>query len=91
MLQPRLEFYEEWLNPKAMRDGRIGIAPLAAVSQTLVHPRYACLAASAARGSVDATSDGADLPGLSDDGQVEGADGDGGAHRLALLRRSGAG
>ncbi len=31
VLQPRLEFYEEWLNPKAMRDGRIGIAPLAAV------------------------------------------------------------
>jgi predicted hydrocarbon binding protein len=31
LLPSRLEFYEEWLNPKAMRDGRIGLAPLAAV------------------------------------------------------------
>jgi len=31
LLPSRLEFYEEWLNPKAMRDGRIGVAPLAAV------------------------------------------------------------
>jgi hypothetical protein len=27
----RLEFYEEWLTPKGMRDGRIGLAPLGAV------------------------------------------------------------
>ena len=27
----RLEFYENWLNPTGMRDGRIGLAPLAAV------------------------------------------------------------
>jgi hypothetical protein len=27
----RLEFYEEWLSPKGMRDGRIGLAPLGAV------------------------------------------------------------
>ena len=27
----RLEFYESWLNPSGLRDGRIGIAPLAAV------------------------------------------------------------
>ena len=31
LLPSRLDFYEEWLNPKAMRDGRIGLAPLAAV------------------------------------------------------------
>ena len=27
----RLEFYEEWLSPTGMRDGRIGLAPLGAV------------------------------------------------------------
>jgi hypothetical protein len=27
----RLEFYEDWLTPKGMRDGRIGLAPLGAV------------------------------------------------------------
>ena len=27
----RLEFYEAWLNPTGLRDGRIGLAPLAAV------------------------------------------------------------
>ena len=27
----RLEFYENWLSPKGMRDGRIGLAPLGAV------------------------------------------------------------
>ena len=27
----RLEFYESWLNPTGLRDGRIGLAPLAAV------------------------------------------------------------
>jgi hypothetical protein len=27
----RLEFYEGWLNPSGLRDGRIGLASLAAV------------------------------------------------------------
>lgn len=27
----RLDFYENWLSPKGMRDGRIGLAPLGAV------------------------------------------------------------
>ena len=27
----RLEFYESWLTPSGMRDGRIGLAPLGAV------------------------------------------------------------
>src|ERR687896_1191084 len=31
LLPARLEFYEAWLNPAGMRDGRIGLAPLAAV------------------------------------------------------------
>jgi bacteriochlorophyll 4-vinyl reductase len=31
LLPGRLEFYESWLNPAGLRDGRIGIAPLAAV------------------------------------------------------------
>jgi bacteriochlorophyll 4-vinyl reductase len=31
VLPMRLEFYESWLNPSGLRDGRIGLAPLAAV------------------------------------------------------------
>jgi hypothetical protein len=31
LLPTRLEFYEAWLNPSGLRDGKIGIAPLAAV------------------------------------------------------------
>ena len=31
LLPSRLEFYESWLNPTGLRDGRIGLAPLAAV------------------------------------------------------------
>jgi len=31
VLPMRLEFYEGWLSPKGMRDGRIGLAPLGAV------------------------------------------------------------
>jgi bacteriochlorophyll 4-vinyl reductase len=31
LLPTRLEFYESWLNPAGLRDGRIGLAPLAAV------------------------------------------------------------
>ena len=31
LMPSRLEFYENWLNPKGMRDGKIGLAPLAAV------------------------------------------------------------
>ena len=31
LLPTRLEFYEAWLNPAGLREGRIGIAPLAAV------------------------------------------------------------
>ena len=31
LLPSRLEFYEAWLHPTGLRDGRIGLAPLAAV------------------------------------------------------------
>jgi bacteriochlorophyll 4-vinyl reductase len=31
LLPTRLEFYESWLSPSGLRDGRIGLAPLAAV------------------------------------------------------------
>ena len=31
ILPTRLDFYEEWLNPTGLRDGRIGLGPLAAV------------------------------------------------------------
>ena len=31
LIPTRLEFYENWLHPTGMRDGRIGLAPLAAV------------------------------------------------------------
>ena len=34
----RLEFYEEWLSPKGMRDGRIGLAALAA--ERSAQPRW---------------------------------------------------
>jgi hypothetical protein len=32
LLPTRLEFYESWLNPSGLRDGRIGLAPLARCS-----------------------------------------------------------
>ena len=31
VLPTRLDFYESWLNPAGLRDGRIGLAPMAAV------------------------------------------------------------
>src|SRR6187549_2039400 len=31
VLPARLEFYESWLNPSGLRDGKIGLAPLTAV------------------------------------------------------------
>src|SRR5262245_18748303 len=35
LLPTRLEFYEAWLNPGGLREGRIGLAPLAAVLRFL--------------------------------------------------------
>lgn len=31
VLPTRVEFYESWLNPSGLRDGRMGVAPMAAV------------------------------------------------------------
>ena len=54
----RLEFYEEWLSPTGMRDGRIGLAPLGAVL-SFVHreeaPANAEIAARAGRYAADWT------------------------------------
>lgn len=61
----RLEFYEEWLSPKGMRDGRIGLAPLGAVL-SFVHreeaPANDEIVARAGRHAADWTFD--DLSGL---------------------------
>jgi bacteriochlorophyll 4-vinyl reductase len=49
LLPTRLEFYEAWLNPTGLRDGRIGLAPLAAVLSflRLEGDQYALVAARA--------------------------------------------
>jgi hypothetical protein len=61
----RLEFYEEWLSPEGMRDGRIGLAPLGAVL-SFVHreeaPANEEIVARAGRYAADWTYD--DLSGL---------------------------
>ena len=61
----RLEFYEEWLSPKGMRDGRIGLAPLGAVL-SFVHreeaPANEEIVARAGRYAADWTYD--DLSGV---------------------------
>jgi bacteriochlorophyll 4-vinyl reductase len=40
-LPDRLEFYENWFNPSGLRDGNIGLAPLAAVLSFLRRERNA--------------------------------------------------
>lgn len=54
VLPLRIDFYEEWLNPKAMRDGRIGLAPIAAVLSFLRLEGEAYHQASARAGEVAA-------------------------------------
>ena len=39
VLPNRIEFYESWLNPSSLRDGRIGLAPLTAVLSFLRQER----------------------------------------------------
>jgi hypothetical protein len=56
----RLEFYENWLSPKGMRDGRIGLAPLGAVLSFLHReeaPANAQIVARAGRYAADWTFD----------------------------------
>ncbi|MEQ1757854.1 MAG: hypothetical protein ABL986_06010 [Vicinamibacterales bacterium] len=64
LLPNRLEFYEEWLNPKAMRDGRIGLAPLAAVLSFLRREGDAYQLVSARAGEYAAEWTFADLSSL---------------------------
>jgi hypothetical protein len=65
VIPSRLEFYEEWLSPEGMRDGRIGLAPLGAVL-SFVHreeaPANEEVVARAGRYAADWTYD--DLSGL---------------------------
>jgi hypothetical protein len=61
----RLEFYENWLSPTGMRDGRIGLAPLGAVLSFLYReeaPTNDQIVARAGRYAADWTF--ADLSGL---------------------------
>ena len=57
LLPSRLEFYEAWLNPAGLRDGRIGLAPLAAVLSFLRQEGepYALIAARAGEYSAEWT------------------------------------
>lgn len=64
VLPSRVEFYESWLNPKAMRDGRIGLAPLNAVLSFLRLEGAAYQAVSARSGEYAADWLMADLSGL---------------------------
>jgi hypothetical protein len=62
LLPTRLEFYEAWLNPAGLRDGRIGLAPLAAVLSFLRQEgeQYHLIAARAGEYTAEWTV--ADLP-----------------------------
>ena len=64
LLPARLDFYESWLNPKAMRDGRIGLAPLNAVLSFLRREGEAYQTVSARAGEYAADWLMADLGGL---------------------------
>ena len=62
LLPTRLEFYEEWLNPSGLRDGRIGLAPLAAVLSFLRREGEAYSRVTAHAGEYTAEWVFADLP-----------------------------
>src|ERR671921_2798608 len=64
LMPTRLEFYESWLNPAGLRDGRIGLAPLAAVLSFLRQEgeQYHLIAARAGEYTAEWTV--ADLPAL---------------------------
>jgi hypothetical protein len=59
----RLEFYEAWLNPRGLRDGRIGLAPLAAVLSFLRQEGEAYHLIAGRAGEYTAEWTVADLPG----------------------------
>jgi bacteriochlorophyll 4-vinyl reductase len=63
VLPARLEFYESWLNPTGLRDGKIGLAPLTAVLSFLRQEvEYKQVAARAGEYTAEWTL--ADLPGF---------------------------
>jgi bacteriochlorophyll 4-vinyl reductase len=64
LLPTRLEFYEEWLNPQGLREGRIGLAPLAAVLSFLRQEGEAYRLVAARAGEYSAEWIFAELPSL---------------------------
>jgi bacteriochlorophyll 4-vinyl reductase len=63
LLPTRLEFYEAWLNPAGLRDGKIGLAPLAAVLSFLRQEGDSYQLISARAGEYTAEWTVAELPG----------------------------
>ena len=64
LLPTRLEFYESWLNPSGLREGRIGLAPLAAVLSFLRQEGEAYRLVAARAGEYSAEWTVAELPAL---------------------------
>ena len=64
LLPSRLEFYESWLNPSGLREGRIGLAPLAAVLSFLRQEGEAYRLIAARAGEYSAEWTVAGLPAL---------------------------
>jgi predicted hydrocarbon binding protein len=62
LLPTRLEFYESWLNPSGLREGRIGLAPLAAVLSFLRQEGEAYRLVAARAGEYSAEWTVAELP-----------------------------
>ena len=62
LLPTRLEFYEAWLNPAGLRDGKIGLAPLAAVLSFLRQEGDSYQLISARAGEYTAEWTVADMP-----------------------------
>ena len=62
VLPSRLEFYESWLNPSGLREGRIGLAPLAAVLSFLRQEGEAYRLVAARAGEYSAEWTVAELP-----------------------------
>lgn len=62
LLPSRLEFYESWLNPSGLREGRIGLAPLAAVLSFLRQEGEAYRLVAARAGEYSAEWTFADVP-----------------------------
>lgn len=63
LLPTRLEFYEAWLNPAGLRNGRIGLAPLAAVLSFLRQEGEAYRLVTARAGEYAAEWTVGDMPG----------------------------